>query len=359
MARRNQHALILAGGRGTRFWPRSRQHKPKQLLPFLEQDSLLQATVQRLKPLFPPERIWVLTSELLRKPVLQQLPQLSPERVIAEPAQRNTAPCLALAARLLHDEDPDAVMSVFPADHYIAQPGVFLEHLRPALDAAEQGRLAVIGVRPRWAETGYGYVEFPKEVTPGAERFWPVRRFREKPNRRVARRYLASGNFFWNAGMFFWRTDVFLDAVRRLQPKMMTLLAGLPPLGNRRFRRALEQTYAHCDNISVDYAILEEADNVVGVAARDFGWSDLGSWNAVYELLPQGDQGNVTRSDALMIASQGNFVEAPGKLVALLGVENLIVVDTPDALLVADRARAQQVGELVRILESQSREKLI
>jgi mannose-1-phosphate guanylyltransferase len=186
-----------------------------------------------------------------------------------------------------------------------------------------------------------------------------VRQFREKPDRETAERYLAAGHFFWNAGMFFWRADVLLDALRRHLPKTATLLAGLPGLRSPRFKKALGETYPLTENISIDYAVLEKAANVVGLAADDIGWNDVGSWNAVYELHQGDDAGNVARTDALFTASSGNFVEAPGKLVALIGVRDLVVIDTPDALLVADRSKAQQVSDLVKTLERLKRDDLL
>jgi len=355
----NLHGLILAGGRGTRFWPRSRRRNPKQLLPFIGERTLLRDTFERLRPLLPPERIWVLTGEHLRGEILRQLPEVPGRQVLSEPVPRNTAPCLGLAAHILRAVDPGAVLGVFPADHFIGKPQRFRRLLRPAFRAAAQGHIAVLGIQPRWPETGYGYIEFPEDFVPGGARTWPVRRFHEKPNLKTAKRYLAAGHFCWNAGMFFWRADVFMETLRRLQPGMAALLDRLPPFGHRRFATTLREVFPLFDNVSVDYAVLEKAAGVVGVAAGDIGWSDLGSWNAVYELLPHTAEGNVARSGALLVDSRDNYIEAPGKMVALLGVRDLIVVDTPDALLVANRVRAQQVGELVKLLERRKRDDLL
>jgi mannose-1-phosphate guanylyltransferase len=354
-----RYAVILAGGRGTRFWPRSRKRKAKQVLPFLGDETLIQQTLVRLRPLFPPENVWVLTNEHLRREIIRQLPGVPKRQILAEPAQRNTAPCIGLAARLLRDQDPDAVMAVFPADHVIGKPARFLRLVRAALRAAEKGRMVVLGIQPRWAETGYGYIEFPEGAAPGDVNPLPVRQFREKPDQATAERYLAAGHFFWNAGMFFWRADVLLDALRRHLPKTATLLAGLPSLRNPRFKKALAETYPLTQNISIDYAVLEKAANVAGLAADDIGWNDVGSWNAVYELHAHDSDGNVARTNAIFAQSSGNYVEAPGKLVALIGVRDLVIVDTPDALLVADRSRAQQVSDLVKTLERLKRDDLL
>jgi mannose-1-phosphate guanylyltransferase len=272
--------------------------------------------------------------------------------------QRNTAPAIGLAAHVLRSLDPDAVMGVFPSDHVVGKPGRYRAVLRAALKAAAAGNLMVVGIQPRWPETGYGYIEFPRGTKPGAEAL-PVRRFHEKPELPNAKRYLAAGNFYWNSGMFFWRADVLLDQLRRHLPKTATVLASLPRFGSRRFAAALKHSFPLCDNISIDYAVLEKAAHVAGIAAGDFGWNDVGSWNAVYELLPRDACGNVTAPSAICLDSHDNFVDARGKVVALLGVRDLIVVDTPDALLVAARDHAQRVGEIVKALEKLERHDLL
>jgi mannose-1-phosphate guanylyltransferase len=217
----------------------------------------------------------------------------------------------------------------------------------------------VIGIKPRWAETGYGYIEFRDTIEPGSTEPKPVASFREKPDTKTARKFVSAGRFYWNAGMFFWRTRVVLEALRRFQPKTWSLLAALPPFGSRRFSSTVAETFPHCENISIDYAVLEKADNVVGLAADDIGWSDVGSWNAVYELLPRDENGNAAVTESLLESASGCYVDAQGKLVALLGVKDLVVVDTPDALLIADRHRAQEVGNLVKLLEGKKREDLL
>ncbi|MDX1984787.1 MAG: sugar phosphate nucleotidyltransferase [Bryobacteraceae bacterium] len=355
----NYYGLILAGGRGTRFWPRSRRARAKQVLEFFGQGTLIQQTVERLKPLLPPERIWVLTNDFLLDEIRRQLPQVPKKQVLAEPAQRNTAPAIGLAAHILHSIDPDAVMGVFPADHYITRPSRFLRMVRPGFKAAEKGDLAILGIQPKWPETGYGYIEFPKGFKAGDVRAVPVVSFREKPDRSTAEAFLEAGVFCWNAGMFFGRASVFLDALRAHLPRTASLLAGLPAFARRDFAKKLAEIFPLCENISIDFAIMEKAKNVVGLATDDIGWNDVGSWNAVYELQSRDAAGNASRFEALIEASTGNYVDAGGKLVALLGVHDLVVVDTPDALLIADRNRAQEVGDLVKMLERRKREDLL
>ena len=355
----HNYGLILAGGRGTRFWPRSRKRSAKQVLDVAGERSLIQATVERLAPVIPPQRMWILTNEYLRRTIVRQLPEVPAKQVLSEPVQRNTAPAIGLAAHILRSLDPDAVMGVFPSDHVVGKPAKYRAVLKAALKAAGAGDLVVVGIQPRWPETGYGYIEFARGTKPGAQTL-PVRRFHEKPELANAKRYLAAGNFYWNSGMFFWRADVLLDQLRRHLPRTASVLASLPRFGSRTFAAALKQAFPLCENISVDYAVLEKAAHVSGIAAPDFGWNDVGSWNAVYELLPRDACGNVTAPSSICLDSHNNFVDARGKkLVALVGVRDLIVVDTPDALLVAARDRAQQVGEVVKALEKRERHDLL
>ncbi len=345
------YGLILAGGRGTRFWPKSRRHSAKQVLRLFGDRSLIQQTVDRLRPVLPPERIWILTNNHLRDEIVHQLPEVPKRQILAEPAQRNTAPAIGLAAQILHGLDPQSIMGVFPADHVIGKPREYVRLIKAAIKAARTGKIVVLGIQPRWPETGYGYIEFPKGVKPGGSATLPVKRFREKPDAATAARFLKAGNFYWNAGMFFWRTSVLLDALRQHLPKTASLLASLPAFGTRRFAKDLEEAFPKSENISIDYAVLERAANVVGLPAGDIAWNDVGSWNAVYELHPRDRAGNALRAHTMIENSTGNYVDAEKKLVALLGVRDLIVVDTPDALLIADRGRAQQVGDLVKLLE--------
>src|SRR5580698_10470746 len=244
------YGLILAGGRGTRFWPRSRRSHAKQVLKIFGDRSLIQQTVDRLRPVIAPERLWVLTNDHLRAEIVRQLPEIPKHQILAEPAQRNTAPAIGLAAHILESIDANAVMGVFPADHMISKPAEYLRFVRPAFQAASAGKIVVLGIQPRWPETGYGYIEFPKGIKPGSREPLPVRQFREKPDFKTATRYLRSGNFYWNAGMFFWKTSVLLDALRQFQPKTATLLASLPAFSNRQFASKLKHVFPNCENVS-------------------------------------------------------------------------------------------------------------
>ncbi len=348
----------MAGGRGTRFWPRSRKRNAKQVLRFFGEQSLIQQTVNRLKPVVSAENIWIITNQYLQQEIRKQLPEVPRAQIIAEPSQRNTAPCIGLAAKILDDRDPRAVMGVFPADHLIGKEARFRSFVKAAYKAAETQDVVVLGIQPQWAETGYGYIEFAEGVRPGATTPQEVRSFREKPDAATAQQFVKEGNFCWNAGMFFWRASTVLDMMRHHLPKTATLLAGLPAFESRQFALKLAEIYPRCENISVDYAIMEKAKNVAGIALDDIAWNDVGSWEAVYSLARKDSNRNASRGDLVVEASNGNYVDA-GKTVALVGVDDLIVIDTPDALLIAHRNRAQDVSKLVKTLEAKKREDLL
>jgi mannose-1-phosphate guanylyltransferase len=359
MSKSDYYGLILAGGRGTRFWPRSRRRRAKQVLELFGSGTLIQQTVGRLKPIIPPERIWVLTNDYLRAEIAKQLPGVPKGQILAEPAARNTAPAIGLAAHILQSINPKAILGVFPADHYITRPARFLQLLRPAFRAAGSGSLIVIGIQPHRPETGYGYIEFAPGVEAGRPRAVPVLSFREKPDLATAKQFIEAGNYFWNSGMFFGRVSTFLGALREHMPKTATVLAGLPEFRSRRFAGSMREAFPLCENLSIDYGVIEKASNVAGLASGDIGWNDVGSWEAVAELQQTDKNGNAARGEALFQDASRNYVDSSGKLVVLLGVNGLIVVDTPDALLVAGRKRSQQVGKLVARLEQRKRDDLL
>jgi len=359
MPRPNYYGLILAGGRGTRFWPRSRKRHAKQVLSVTGERTLIQQTVDRLRPLITPERIWVLTNDHVRDEIVRQLPEVPVRQIIAEPAQRNTAPAIGLMATILESLDPNAVFGVFPSDHVIGNPRRWLKFVRAAFQAARGDQIAVLGVFPRHPETGFGYIEFPHGVEPGSTTALAVQSFKEKPGLPDAERMVQAGNFYWNAGMFFSRPATMLTAIRNHLPRTATILAGLPKFGSRRFRSSLAEAFPHCEDISLDHGVMQKATNRCGIACDDYGWSDVGSWNAVYELLPRDEHGNARRSKLLTVDSGRNYVDCGKKLVALVGVHDLAIVDTPDALLIVDRKRAQDVGAIVKLLEKQKRDHLL
>ena len=362
------HAVILAGGRGTRFWPRSRTRTPKQLLNIIGKDTMLQQTVARLKPLIPAERIWTVTNAEQAAAVRKQVPAAARKRVLIEPMGMNTAVAIGLAAiHARHVARGDSLMAVLPADHYIEQPQKFREIVTAALDVArEPRRMVVLGIPPTRPETGFGYIERMGE--PLTARNFPVFavcRFTEKPELKLAREYVASGNYHWNAGMFFWRVSAFLENLKSFLPKTHAALEKLAEfIGTRSYERRLRSIYPKLENISVDYAVLEPATRVEGpprvfVIPAEVGWSDIGSWAAVYELLAKKSGENVLAGQGHTLDAEGNFFWSPSKFVAAIGVRDLVVVETPDALLICPRDRAQDVGKIVKWLEAQRRKELL
>jgi mannose-1-phosphate guanylyltransferase len=364
------HAVILAGGRGTRFWPRSRTRTPKQLLNIVGKATMLQQTVARLRPLIRPDSIWAVTNEEQAAAVRKQVPAAARKRVLTEPTGRNTAAAIALAAiHIRHVADGDALMAVLPADHFIELDKKYREIVSSALDVARvPGRMVVLGIPPTRPETGFGYVERMSESigTTGFPVF-PVLRFTEKPELKLAQEYVAAGNYHWNAGMFFWRVSTFLENLKEYLPKTHAALERLAAsIGTRGYERKLRAIYPKLENISVDYAVLEPATRAEGeprvfVIPAEVGWSDIGSWGAVHGLLldKNSADGNVFLTPGYALDARGNLISCPGKMAALIGVRDLIVVDTPDALLVCPRDRAQDVGKIVKWLEEQRRKDLL
>src|SRR6267142_2346666 len=362
------HAVILAGGRGTRFWPRSRMRTPKQLLNIVGKDTMLQQTVARLRPLVQAGRIWTVTDSEQAAAVRKQLPVAARKRVLTEPVGRNTAAAIALAAiHVRHAAGGDALMAVLPADHYIELDKKYREIVSAALDVARHpGRMVVLGIPPTRPETGFGYVERMSESI-GLKGFpvFPVLRFTEKPELKLAQEYVASGNYHWNAGMFFWRVSTFLENLKRFLPKTHAAMEKLSAfIGTRSYERKLRAIYPKLENISVDYALLEPATRVEGpsrvfVIPAEVGWSDIGSWAAVYQLLAKNRGENVLAAEGLTLDAEGNFLWSPSKFVAAIGVRDLVVVETPDALLICPRDRAQDVAKIVKRLEEQKRKKLL
>jgi mannose-1-phosphate guanylyltransferase len=346
-----RYAVLLAGGSGTRFWPASRQARPKQLLSLAPGGrSLLRATFDRLHSLFPAERTLVVTAQHLVSGVLQELPEVPPENLLGEPVARNTAPAVGLAAAWILRNDTDGVLAVFPADHHVADEATFLEVAQRACDLAERGRMVCLGIEPTRPETGFGYLE----VDPAKDGSLVVRRFVEKPDLERARAFLAArGRFLWNSGTFFFRASTILSAIERHLPELGAAL--------RRFvagEVSLEDLYARAPAISIDFGVMERERDLVGLPLAA-GWSDVGSWEAIAELATPDARGNASGGEILVIDARDCLVHAPGKLVALLGVENLVVVDTPDAILVCGRERLQEVRAIVATLPSRGRADLV
>jgi mannose-1-phosphate guanylyltransferase len=329
---------------------------------------MLQQTVARLKPLMRPESVWTVTNAEQAVAVGKQIPAAARKRVLIEPMGMNTAVAIGLAAIHIRDASyGDALMAVLPADHYIEQPQKFREIVTAALEVArEPGRMVVLGIPPTRPETGFGYIERTGE--PHDAKGFPVfavKRFTEKPELKVAQEYIASGSYHWNAGMFFWRASTFLENLKSFLPKTYDALEKLAGfIGKRGYERQLRAIYHKLENISVDYAVLEPATRVEGpprvfVIPAEVGWSDIGSWAAVYQLLAKKGGENVLAGPGHTLDAEGNFLWTPSKFVAAIGVRDLVVVETPDALLICPRDRAQDVGKIVKWLEEKNLRKLL
>jgi len=363
--------VILAGGSGTRFWPRSRRARAKQVLALDGERSMIQQTVERLKPLAVFEKTWIITNEYLAHEIADQLPGLPAGQIVQEPVARNTAPACGLAAFLIERENPNAVLGVFPSDHVIGDEPRFLKALQKAIHVAAAGEnIVVLGIEPARAETGYGYIETGDFTDDDSALH--VRRFIEKPNQNRAEEFVAAGNYYWNSGMFLWSAGTLAKAVREHLPETAPLLETIAAAyGTPQFAEVFHKVYPKCENISVDYAVLEprsakgeHLSNLFCLPA-EFGWNDLGSWSSLYEYQHdtrlRGDpDGNVTDVGGHMaIEASDNYIFSPRKFVALVGVENLVVVDTDDALLIARRDHSQDVGKIVKELSITGRSELI
>ncbi|MFQ5477493.1 MAG: mannose-1-phosphate guanylyltransferase [Candidatus Binatia bacterium] len=355
---KKRFVVIMAGGVGSRFWPLSREDRPKQLLRLVGSKSMLQQAAQRVRRLVPIENLLVVTSVRLRKAVIADLPWLPKTCVFAEPEGRNTAPCVGWAALEVRCRESDGVMVVLAADHLVSPQARFLADLRRALSVAwHEKRLVTFGIVPTEPSTGYGYIRAGKVFGQGARE---AVAFHEKPAAKVAKRYVADPDFFWNSGMFAWRADTIL---REIQASLPALYDGLMALEKSRTRgripaAVLARGYPALPSISVDHGVMESSRRVA-VLTASFEWSDVGSWDALHDLLPDDGNGNHSRDPMTALDSTGNLVFSGGKPVALVGVEGLVVVDSGDALLVCRRDRSQEVREVVSRLKSTGNKKLL
>ena len=362
------YPVILAGGRGTRFWPLSRKRRAKQLLALDGKQTMIQQTVQRLLPLAAPNHFWIITNEELQAAIARQVPRLPRKQIIAEPVGKNTAPAIGLAAFLLHRLDPRATIGLFPSDHVIGDEKTYRDVIQRGTEIASAGNnIVVLGIRPTRPETGYGYIESGAPLEMEVLR---VRRFTEKPDVEHATQFVSAGNYFWNSGMFLWSALTLVNALQEHLPKTAALLEEIASVyGTSKFSSTFRKLYPECENISVDYAVLEprsakgeQASNIYCIPA-DFGWNDLGSWAALHEhhsLKSKSADGNLIASDgSYTLNARGNYVHAPGKFVATVGVDNLVVVETEDALLITSRERSQDVGKVVQYLDQRKLSKLV
>ncbi|HST78794.1 MAG TPA: sugar phosphate nucleotidyltransferase [Verrucomicrobiae bacterium] len=362
------YPVILAGGSGTRFWPRSRRKLAKQVLALDGKQSMIQKTVERLLPLGAEKDFWIITNNFVNNEIMRQLPSLPPQQIVVEPEPRNTAPAIGLAAFLLARHDPDAIIGMFPADHVIANEHRFCVILERAIRIAAEGdNIVVMGIQPTRAESGYGYIETGDQLDPELSR---VRRFTEKPNQAKADEFFAAGNYYWNSGMFIWSARTLTHALREHFSETTPYLEKITAAwGSKEFDSTFAELYPKCENISIDYAVLEprsakgeHSSNLLCLRA-DFGWNDLGSWAALYEhhaLHGQTEDHNVVESkDLYAVNASGNYIYAPDKFVAAVGVNNLVVVETEDAILVTTREHSQDVGKIVKYLNEKKMTELV
>lgn len=342
-------AFVMAGGSGERFWPMSRRSTPKHLLKLLGDQTLLETTVRRLDGLIPLENTFVLTNEAQIDATRAAVPFLPAQNIIAEPAKRDTAPACALATAIARSLHPEAVCVVLPADAMIHDVAKFRDHLADAIEASASGAIVTLGIPPSFPATGYGYLEIAEAHPTGSRgsRIHALKRFVEKPDLEKATAYVREGTFFWNAGIFVWKAAIFLDEARRQVPALADFIEALGSFDA--LPNLLADRFAALPKISVDYAIMENARRIATVIA-DFDWDDVGAWTALPAHIPPDAEGNSTRGEVVRHASRNNIAISNGRLIALCGVQNLVVVETPDAILVCERESVQQVKELQPLL---------
>jgi mannose-1-phosphate guanylyltransferase len=368
MTKPSFYPVILAGGSGTRFWPRSRRKLAKQVLALDGKQTMIQKTMERLLPLGSEKDFWVITNEFVADEIQRQLPQVPAKQIVVEPEPRNTAPAIGLAAFLLERIAPESIIGMFPADHVIGDEKKFRKTLQRAIEiAAKPDHIVVMGVQPARAETGYGYIETGDKLDPELSR---VKRFTEKPNQQRAEEFVSAGNYYWNSGIFVWSARTLTRALREHLSETAPYLQQIAAAwGTKDFEKKFSELYPRCENISIDYAVLEprsakgEHSSNLFCLRADFGWNDLGSWAALYEHhapFSKDDGKNVLEAkDSFTLGAGGNYVYAPEKFVAVVGVHNLVVVETDDAVLVTTREQSQDVGKIVKYLNEKKLTELV
>jgi mannose-1-phosphate guanylyltransferase len=346
------YAVIMAGGVGSRFWPRSREKNPKQLLEIVGEGTMIQNTVKRLHGFVDEKNDFIVTNKLQKNAIIKQLPNVPVGNVIVEPVGRNTAPCIGLAALFIEKIDPKGIMIVLPADHIIANEPEFIRVLKSASQVAQiTAGLVTIGIHPTHPETGYGYIQAKdknEETQPvNIDGVFEVKTFAEKPNYPTAVKFLESGDFYWNSGMFIWRVDTILNEIHRSLPELHGQLNNLrPSIGTPQFEHHLETAYGIMRGISIDYGVMEKAQRVY-VVKGDFGWNDLGSWDEVCRLSAKDENGNHSTGKVISVNSKNTYVHTTDKLIATVGVDDLIIINTPDAILICKKNSSQDVKEIV------------
>ncbi|PCE64577.1 mannose-1-phosphate guanylyltransferase [Sediminicola luteus] len=345
---KNKYAVLMAGGVGSRFWPVSTSQNPKQFHDMLGAGkTLIQKTFDRLNQFIPAENILILTNERYNDLVLEQLPKVTQDQVVLEPAMRNTAPCILYAALKIQKQNPDAVMIVAPSDHWIEDEAAFARDVEASFEKCkETGVLCTLGIKPSFPNTGYGYIEFDKQAT---ENLKPVAQFREKPDYATAQQFLEQGNFLWNAGIFMWSVQTIVNAFTSYQPEMFELFQrGVSAYNTTDERQFIQENYGKAENISIDYAILERSKSIF-VLPASFDWNDLGTWGSLYDKLEKNAENNAMVNGRLLAEdAQGNMIRTnAGKLVVIDGLQDYIVVDKDEVLMIYPKAKEQDIKKVV------------
>jgi len=352
------YCVIMAGGSGTRFWPLSRRARPKQLLDIVGEKSMLQLTVDRLKRLKIVEDIFIVTGTELAEPILKSINGISAENIIIEPSGKNTAPCIGLAALRIGEFKEDAVMGVFPADHLIVGHQKFVRAINTSNRLAKKNQTVVtVGITPTFPSTAYGYIQHTKEGAAHYLDTYHLKAFAEKPHLRLAERFIESGDFLWNSGIFFWRVDVLMDLMKTHLPDLHSHLQQIKSLLNH--KKDITAIWEGIVPQSIDYGIMEKVASNAYVVRADFDWNDVGSWNAVCDILQKNKKGNVVRGNGLVLNGKENYIHSYDHFTAVLGLDNIVVVHTEDATLVVHKDQAEEVKSLVERIGKSNREDLL
>ncbi len=349
--------VIMAGGSGTRFWPRSRKDLPKQLLNLIGNDTLIRQTVDRIKEIDSADKIFIVASPSLCEQIKKEIPKIPSSNFIKEPSGKNTAPAIGLAALYVYKQNPNAIMAIYPADHLIQDNIEFKKIIHTAADFVEEKNvLMTIGIKPSYPATGYGYIQFnPQED----EQIYSVKTFAEKPHKDAAINFFESGEFLWNAGIFVWKADQILIEMKTHMCELHDSLDVIyDAMNSSQFDVVLDREWEIIRSESIDYGILEKAENVYTIKA-DFGWSDLGSWQSLFNILDKNSKGSVHDGEVVSVDSQNNFVISPNRLTTLIGVENLTVVNMMDVTLIMPHAESEKVKTIVKMLESMNKDEYL
>ncbi|CAM2938497.1 mannose-1-phosphate guanylyltransferase [Paenibacillus sediminis] len=353
--------VIMAGGKGERFWPKSRTHLPKQFLNISGNKSMIQQCIERLQKFIPIEQIFIITNELYAELIKAQIPTLPDDNIIIEPVGRNTAPCVGLASIIIEEKFPDSTMIVLPSDHIIKDENEFINILKTGVEVSGQGKhLVTLGITPTYPETGYGYIESTDQtIYLNNMKIHKVNKFVEKPNLEKATAYIEDGNYYWNSGIFVWRTSVIREYIRELLPDMHDLLETMKVAFQTSDRNSvIRSEFPKMPDQSIDYGIMEKAENIFVIPCI-FGWDDVGSWTALERINDVDDNGNVIRGNILNLDTKGCIIESNGKLIATLGVEDLIIVETDDVTLICKKDKAQDIKSLIKELKVQKLEQYL